>query len=379
MQNLAANTRSLFLLLLCLAFSSPALGAPRSVVAPSPAGSTPHRETLGIYPVELPDGLTGFADKLAAQLRDGALGLPKISAVQKLTRGACLFDEPGCLAEVAKSAQVSRLVSGKVRVAPQGYGFELRLIDARDGRELGTQTGGVVGGPLDLAGGLEHGLCELMGGDPCTGTVHVQGDGSDGVHVSIDGADRGALPLPALALPVGRHLIRVADQEKRVRIAYLRETQLACAGSGSQLTLTDLGTDLIQGVASDPMAPINPGAPTVAAPQSALPSSTPTNYASASSAKMDPRTRAGRVLLALGGALLMTSAGLEIYARAESNTLERRYQTGQLTPADEASYGKVHTAGVAALLVAATGVGAVVTGGILFLISPTGAGVGGKF
>jgi hypothetical protein len=364
---------------ICLSLSSPALGAPRSVAPPGAAGSAPHRETLGLYPVELPDGLTGFADKLAAQLRDGALGLPKISAAQKLARQSCMFDEPGCLAEVAKSAQVSRVVSGKVRVAPQGYAFELRLIDARDGRELGTQTGAVVGGPLDLAGGLEHGLCELMGGAPCTGTVHLQSEGSDGVHVSIDGADRGALPLPALALPVGRHLIRAGDQERRVRISYLRETQLACAGSGSQLTLTDLGSDAIQGVASDPMAPINPGAPSSAAPQSSLPSRTPANFPSPSGAKLDPRTRAGRLMLALGGALLMTSAGLEIYARAESNTLEHRYQTGQLTSADEASYGKVHTAGVAALLVAATGAGAAVTGGILFVISPTGAGVGGKF
>jgi len=347
----------------------PASAVPFTVAPRAPSGTTAAAsesppETVGLVPLQLPDGLRGFADKLTAQLHDGALGLPRLRGLEAVARGACLFDEGGCLADLARSAKLARLVSGRVVQGDGSYAFELRLWSAADGRELGAQRGSVAGGPLDLAGGMEHGLCALLGGDPCEGSLKVRDESAGGAHLVIDDKDRGALPL-TLALPVGRHLLRVGGDERRVRIALGRETRLVAVERSGALSLQD---DDAPARASQ-----NPSAPA-----SALVSSSSAQPL-APDAALSPRSRAARLILAAGGALLMTSAGVELYARAQSAVLDGRYQSGQLTAADASSYGQVHTAGIAALLLAATGAGALATGGLLWLVSPGGAAVEGKF
>ena len=211
---------------------------------------------------------------------------------------------------------------------------------------------------------MEHGLCVLLGGDPCEGSLKVRDESGGGAHIVIDDKDRGALPL-TLSLPVGRHLVRVGSDERRVRIALGRETSLLATQRSGALALQD----------DDAAARANPNPP---APAAALVSSSSAQPL-ASETTLSPRGRAARLILAAGGALLMTSAGVELYARAQSAVLDGRYTSGQLTAADASSYGHVHTAGVAALLLAATGAGALATGGLLWLISPGGAAVEGKF
>jgi hypothetical protein len=193
--------------------------------------------------------------------------------------------------------------------------------------------------------------------------LQVAGAGVVGTHLLVDGRDLGTLPLSApIALPVGRHLVRAGNDERRVRIAYGRETQIVCAAKTGEVALLD-----------GDGAPNAQVAPIVEAPTEAV------STAPSATGETSVRTRAARLALAAGGALLMTAAGVELYARVQSAVLDNRYQNGQLTAADSASYSHVHTAGVAALLVGATGLGALAVGGTLFLLSPDGAAIQGKF
>ncbi len=365
--------------LLFLSLATAASAAPKSV-APAVSGGTyalipnplPTRqgaveriglqagERVGLYPFALPDGQRAFADQLTAQLRDGAAGLPNLQSLKALAHGACLTDESTCLAAAARNDALTEMVAGRVLATPKGFAFELHLFAADDGRELSVQRGTIEGGPLDLAGGLEHGLCKLLGGAPCEGSLLVAGAGVVGTHLVVDGRDLGTVPLSApVSLPVGRHLVRAGNDERRIRIAYGRETRIVCAAKTGEVALLD-----------------GDGAP------SALSGEAPADAVAAvpaSTAETSVRTRAARLVLAAGGALLMTAGGVELYARVQGAVLDNRYQRGQLTSADAASYGRVHSAGVAALIVGATGLGALAVGGTLFLLSPDGASIQGKF
>jgi hypothetical protein len=181
-----------------------AAGAPARSAKVARAEKEPAGEAIGLYPLQLPRGQEQLQERLEAQLRDGAATLPRVRAFDLLPRRSCAADEGGCLAAAGRDASLSRMVSGQVEQTARGYRFTLRLFAAKDGALLKEEKAQVEGGPLDLAGGLENGVCALLGAAPCTGSLFVRaGEGAAGVRLVVDGQEAGALPLERpLSLPV---------------------------------------------------------------------------------------------------------------------------------------------------------------------------------
>jgi hypothetical protein len=85
------------------------------------------------------------------------------------------------------------------------------------------------------------------------------------------------------------------------------------------------------------------------------------------------------VLVAAGAALLVAAAGAELYSRIESRALDNRYRSGALTEADASRYTAVRRTGILATVLAATGAGAIVAGGLVVALTPSGATLQGRF
>jgi hypothetical protein len=310
------------------------------------------RESIGLYPIALPSGHEGVGARLAAELHDGASALPGVRAFELIPKGACEPDEGGCLADAARSAKVDAVVSAQVSSTETGYRYQVRAFAVRGGELRGEEQGEVVGGPLDLGGALEHGVCTALGAAPCNGSLWVglvPGEGIDG-NVVVDGVDRGSLPLARpLSLPVGRHLVQAGGAERRVRISYGREARLLSTSRGGQPSLLAEGESAVpaQSVLAEEAAP---------AAGTAL-----------------PRTLIARILLGSGAALLATGAGLQLYSAAH----------GSAQPASPAGPDRLGpsrgAASTAALLLAATGIGTLAVGGILVAATPGGLSAVGRF
>ena len=315
-----------------------------------PALAAPGR--IGLYPISLPDGQAQLGDRLAAQLHEGAAALPGVHAFDLVAHSACGADEAPCLAAAARHAGLEAMISAAVSASDSGYRFQLREV-AADGALLRESRGEVRGGPLDLAGALEHGVCELLSAAPCEGELRVSGEQRspalpeevNSVHqnVVVDGQDRGPLPV-TLRLPVGRHAVKVGDAERRVRVSYARTAHLTAAMRAGSLALLDA-----------------PGAFSSVAPAASAPlaSSAPLAAVSAAAPIPQPRATAARVLFGSGLALLASGAGVALYSG---------------TPVG-ASTG----AGLVAAALAATGAGAMVAGGLLVALTPSGAALHGEF
>ena len=344
-----------------LSFSTLALATPaRASPVPPPQPPAAAGESVGLYPLQLPGGQEALQDRLLGQLHDGAASLPGLKAFDLIPRSACFADEGGCLAAAARSASLSQIVSGQVDATSKGYKFTLRLFDARNGALLEQQSAVVEGGPLDLAGGLEHGVCALLGAAPCVGALAVRvEEGASGARLTVDGQDQGVLPLAKpLSLTVGRHLVRAGADERRVRVSYHRDTRLLCAQRAGAWALLDDAPD------AAPAAPAS--ALSAAQAERAVPA-------------ISSQGKVGRLLLAGGAALLVSAAGLEWYSRAQASALDDRYRNGALTNFDKPAYGRVSASGAAALLTGAVGLGALGVGGIVLLGAPSGAAVQGRF
>ena len=283
---------------------------------------------VGLYPLSLPDGQAQLADRLAAQIHEGASVLPGVRAFDLVPHSACAADEVACLAAAARHAQLDAMISAAVSASEAGYRFQLREVGAA-GALLQEARGEVRGGPLDLAGALEHGVCELLGGAPCEGEVAVTGSGP---HVFIDGKDRGPLPV-TLPIAVGRHVVRVGDAERRVRVSYARTARLTAGLRAGELALIDAA----DAASAAPLAAVVAAAPEVS----------------------QPRATAARVLLASGIALLATAGGVALYSN--------------VAPSGSRS------AAIAASALAATGAGAIVAGGLLVALTPSGVALRGEF
>ncbi len=344
------------------------------------AAAVPDGESIGLYPLQLPAGQEQLQDRLLAQLHDGASSLPRVRAFDLIPRGACAADEGGCLAAAGRAARLSQMVSGQVESTTKGYRFTLRLFSSKDGAPIGEERASVEGGPLDLAGGLEHGVCALLGAAPCAGNVLVRaGEGAAGVRLFVDGQDQGALPLARpLALPVGRHVVKAGGEERRVRVSYHRDTRLLCEKRGGAPALVDDTPDATP-LATQKVASATVAAASIPAPAAAV---------DARSAPGVGQARVGKYLLVGAGVLLAAAAGFEWYARNASSALDARYRTGALTDADKPSYGAVHTAGTTAVVLGAAGLGALGLGGLVLLLpsgpaggakAPAGAAVQGRF
>ena len=342
-----------------LGHSAPARAEPAVMPPPPPPPAV--GEAVGLYPLQLPGGQEPLQDRLLGQLHDGAASLPRLRAFDLIPRGACFADEGGCMAAAARSASLSQIVSGQVDATSKGYKFTLRLFAAKDGALLEQHSAMVEGGPLDLAGGLEHGVCALLGAAPCVGSLAVRlEEGAAGAHLWVDGQDQGALPLQRpLSLTVGRHLVKAGADERRVRVSYHRDTRLLCAQRAGAVALLDDTAGLAPAAPALALAALKP-------PANAAPG-------------LDSRGAVGRLLLAGGAALLVTAAGLEWYSRAQASALDDRYRSGALTDADKPAYGRVTASGAAALITFAVGLGALGVGGIVLLAAPSGAAVQGRF
>lgn len=322
--------------LFCAAFlcSFAALGAPDVRSAPSGLRLDPTSGRVGLYPLVLPSGQEQLGGSLAAQLHDGAAALPGVRAFDLVAHSACGADEPPCLAAAARRAGLDAMISAAVTATAAGYAWHLRVVGA-DEKLLAERQGELRGGPLDLAGALEHGVCEALGAAPCEGVLRV-GSGAgeqrslvpsaavNSVHLFVDGADRGALPVE-VRLPVGRHAVKLGDSERRIRISFARTVRLA-------------GPALLDEPEVAPLAAV---------------SATPVPVG-------EPRRQASRILLASGVALLATAGGLGLYTGSTAATGPR-------------------TAGYAAAALAATGAGAIVAGGLLLALTPSGAALHGEF
>ena len=343
------------ILSLVLLLSSAALGAPGRI---------------GLYPLQLPGGQEELAQRLAVQLHEGAATLPGVQAFDLVAHSACAPDEGGCLAQAARRAGLEAMIGAELHATPRGYSYRLRVFDLK-GVEQGSAEGDVQGGPLDLAAALEHGVCEALGAAPCLGTLKLQsGDDAAGAHLWLDGQDQGALPLgKALSLPVGRHVVKLGDDERRVRVSYGREARLSAGLRGGQLALLDAASP--GGVLAVALAEATPRSALAIAPPAAL------SAAAAPRALQPERDRAVRVLFAGGAALLAAAAGVGLYSHLEANALDARYRSGALTDADAGRYRTLHTATIAATALAATGAGAVLSGALIFSLGPTG--LSGRF
>lgn len=311
---------------------------------------------VGLYPLSLPEGQGALEPRLAAQLHEGAATLPGVKAFDLVPRSSCQPDEGECLAAAAKHAGLDEMVSAAVSATPHGYRFQLRLFDGSRLKEQLDET--VQGGPLDLAAALEHGVCRVLGASPCLGELRVR-SGADvaGTHLFVDGLDRGALPVNPLQLAVGRHLVRAGTSEQRVRISYGREARLRGeARTGGPVLIEDSGQAEVPAVALA-QVPAAPG------PDSLV----------------QGRSRAARLLVGAGAALLVASAGAALYSRLEAANLDARYQRGALVDADAGRYATVRTTGVLATGLAATGAGALAAGGLIFALSPSGVSLLGGF
>ena len=321
------------------------------LAAAPPCRAERPREAIGLYPIALPAGHEGGEARLAAELHDGASALPGVRAFDLIRKGACEPDEGGCLAEAARTAKLDAVVSAQVSTTETGYRYHVRAFAARGGELRGEEQGEVLGGPLDLAAALEHGVCTALGAAPCNGSLWVgvvPGDGIDG-SVLVDGVDRGSLPLAKpLSLPVGRHLVQAGGAGRRVRISYGREARLLSTSRGGQPALLAEGESAVPAqVLAEGVAPAADGAL--------------------------PRAVIARILLGSGAALLATGAGLQLYSATR----------GSAQPASPASPGQAGpgrgAAGTAALLLAATGLGTLAVGGILVAATPGGLSAGGHF
>lgn len=315
---------------------------------------------IGLYPLALPDGQAALAERLAAQLHEGAATLPGVKAFDLVPKSSCAPDEAECLSLAAKRAGLDEMISAQVD--PTGHGYRVRLRLFANGKLRDELAEEVQGGPLDLGGALEHGVCRILGAAPCLGEASVAGPAS--ARLFIDGIDRGALPVAA-QLSVGRHVLRLqpaggadagpeaaGQAERRVRISYGREARLRGEERDGRLALLE---------GSAPVEALQPAGP---APHVELELGRP---------------RAARVLLAAGVGLLAASAGVGLYSQLAAHDLNSRYRSGTLSDSDASLYRSVHATGTLATALAATGAGALVAGGLVFALSPSGASLFGSF
>jgi hypothetical protein len=270
---------------------------------------------LGLYPLSLPDGQEQLAGTLAAQLHDGAAVLPGVQAFDLVAHSECAVDDAKCLATAARRAKLDAMISAEVTAAADGYAFHLREIGA-DGTLIHEQQGRVRGGPLDLSGALEHGVCALVDTAICEGEVRVLGASA---AITVDGVERGMTPV-ILKLPVGRHVIKAGPGERRVRISYARTVTLYAATRAGAIALLD----------TPPAAPVE---------------------AVSVAPLAQPRAQASSVLFGSGAGLLAAAVGVGLYAHSNPSSDPARYGT---------------------LALGAMGVGAIVGAGLLLALTPDG-------
>lgn len=357
------------------------LRAPLALLAPLLLAAAAHAarpsEAVGLYPVALPEGHEAAQARVLAELHEGAAALPGIRVFDLVGRSACAPDEGACLAEAARGSNLDAVVSAQVEAVATGYRFRVRAFSAPGGALRGEERGEVAGGPLDLEGALEHGVCAALGRGPCEGSLWVglvPGEDADGQLV-IDGVDRGSLPLARpLLVPIGRHRVQAGAAEARVRVAYGRAVRLVATARDGEPALVDAEGRAAPAIAEPAAAPERESASAVARSRPGAPADAVAAPAPGAGLEGAPaRVLVARVLLGSGAALIAAGAGMGLYAAANA-------PRAQATPSGGApAAGTGGGASTAALLLAASGAGALAVGGIVVMATPGGLAAVGSF
>lgn len=117
--------------------------------------------------------------------------------------------EPACLAPLAKSLHVTRVVSGNVGGLADSYVVNLKLVDD-SGRELRRVTATLSGSPEELIDEIRVAAFRLVAPERLVGNIAILSD-VPGAAVMLDGVDVGKTPLagPLVNLPTGVHKLAV--------------------------------------------------------------------------------------------------------------------------------------------------------------------------
>src|SRR5438046_1462674 len=83
----------------------------------------------------------------------------------------------GAAEAAARRADLDAILTAEVAATASGYRWRLREVSA-GGELLREAHGETRGGPLDLAGDLERGVCEAAAAGRCDGEIRVVGDSS---------------------------------------------------------------------------------------------------------------------------------------------------------------------------------------------------------
>ncbi len=317
-------------------------------------------ERVALAPLDLPAAERRLQAPLQAAVRAGASGLSNVAALEPMSDSACAPDEGRCLAASARTAKADLALSGEVATAEHGYRFHLRAFAAADGAARGDEKGEVRGGPLDLEAAVEGAACRLLSGMACSGQLVVTvGEGGPGAHLFVDGKDKGPLPLAGpLALPVGRHAVRVASAEQRVHISHGLTVRLLAEGAAGSASLVVESAPL----AASAAAPVE--RPYAHAPVVAL-----------AEPSAEGRAGAARLLVASGLGLLAAGAGVGLVAQFQSQATQAPARTALVEPGNN----RARTTGIAAAALLAAGAGSLVAGGLVFALTPSGPSVSGRF
>ena len=198
------------------------LTAPTARAAAVPAARRP---VVAVLPLRALGAPPESALALETTLRNEVATLPEVQLASSDAVATALRRQPDCLAQIAcaaaaaASAGAQELIAGTISSLGDAYTLDLKLVDARTGRELGRATHPFSGRQAMLIELLRGAAVELLAPARYTGQLAValagDSDGAArGAQLFIDGKERGTLPLatPIAGLVPGEHTLRVAKQ-----------------------------------------------------------------------------------------------------------------------------------------------------------------------
>jgi hypothetical protein len=161
---------------------------------------------------EVADNLTEVVIARVAQTRGvqiaGTAEFRKRLGIQSENRARLCLEDAACIATIAVSLGVTKIVSGSVAARDNQFLFSLILRDMNTG-EIEKRIFRLVDGDVDeLVAAAQQATSELFVAPPAPGRVHV-GSEPAGARVSIDEAYVGTTPLISGNLVAGKHALRV--------------------------------------------------------------------------------------------------------------------------------------------------------------------------
>jgi PEGA domain len=195
----------------------------------------------------------GLAPEIVAQLEgilrvelERAIGrrLPARNAVERAMQASpaladCTAD-PTCLAPLARSLKVTRVIAGNVGGLADSYIVNLKLVDD-GGRELRRVAATLRGSPDELIHEVRVAALRLVAPERLVGSLAILSE-VPGATVSVDGNAVGRTPLaaPLAALSIGVHHLAVerpgySPFAEDVPVRYEKTTQVMVR----QLAITD--------------------------------------------------------------------------------------------------------------------------------------------